>query len=269
MYYDTKDEITIDRIRVDQTLYMNFKNDVSYKAGDKFLIFAEHQSTINPNMCIRSLMYAGRAYEQMIPVRSRYSSKKTEIPLPEFYVFYNGMEDYPEETVIKLSDSYKIKTDDPLLELKVKVININLNKNHELLKKCPVLHEYMQFIDAVREQRKTGERESIRKAVEHCIRKDILKGYLSRKASEVRNMLIAEYDYEMDIAVKVEEAVEDAVKEVTEEVTREVTKKVRTADIKLYIHALKRLGLSMDEIASNLRLDFSLTDDELKDVINF
>ncbi len=70
----TKDEIKIDRIRVDQTLYMNFKNDVSYKAGGKFLIFAEHQSTINPNMCIRSLMYAGRAYEQMVPIKSRYST---------------------------------------------------------------------------------------------------------------------------------------------------------------------------------------------------
>ncbi len=113
----------------------------------------------------------------------------------------------------------------------------------------------IQPIDAVREQKKHGERESIKKAVEQCIKQDILREYLTRKASEVRNMLIAEYDYEMDIAVKVEEAVEDAVKENTKEC------------IKLFIGTLKKNGLSMKQIAPAIQTDFSLTDEELNELM--
>ena len=43
-------------------------------------------------------------------------------------------------------------------------------------------------------------------AIKECMREGILKEYLKRKASEVINMLLAEYDYETDIAVQREEA---------------------------------------------------------------
>ena len=43
-------------------------------------------------------------------------------------------------------------------------------------------------------------------AVKICIEKGILKDYLLRKSKEVINMLIAEYDYDTDIAVQREEA---------------------------------------------------------------
>lgn len=46
-----------------------------------------------------------------------------------------------------------------------------------------------------------------KKAIEECIQNGILAEYLKRKGSEVRNMLIAEYDYETDIRIKQEEAI--------------------------------------------------------------
>lgn len=49
-------------------------------------------------------------------------------------------------------------------------------------------------------------------AIRECIRNDILSDYLSRKGSEVENMLIAEYDYDLDIEVQREEAMEDGIK---------------------------------------------------------
>ena len=53
------------------------------------------------------------------------------IPTPEFYVFYNGDEPCPAEKVMKLSDAYLDKSKAPMLELTVKVININLPENHQ------------------------------------------------------------------------------------------------------------------------------------------
>ncbi|MEG2146943.1 MAG: hypothetical protein RRY06_10025, partial [Lachnospiraceae bacterium] len=76
------------RFRVDNVLYMNFKNDVSFGVPGKILVFAEHQSTINYNMPLRSLMYVGRAYEQIVKVKDRYKKALVKLPTPEFYTFY-------------------------------------------------------------------------------------------------------------------------------------------------------------------------------------
>ena len=47
----------IRRFRVDNTIYMNFQNDISFDAGGKVIVFGEHQSTVNENMSLRSLLY--------------------------------------------------------------------------------------------------------------------------------------------------------------------------------------------------------------------
>ena len=43
----------IRRFRVDNTIYMNFQNDISFDAGGKVIVFGEHQSTVNENMPLR------------------------------------------------------------------------------------------------------------------------------------------------------------------------------------------------------------------------
>ena len=68
----------IRKFKIDTTMYMNFQNDISFNAGGNVFVFGEHQSTINSNMPLRSLMYIGRAYEQIVPTRSRY--KKDLVP---------------------------------------------------------------------------------------------------------------------------------------------------------------------------------------------
>lgn len=50
----------IRKIRVENVLYMNFKNDISFDVGGKLIVFGEHQSTINENMALRNLLYIGR-----------------------------------------------------------------------------------------------------------------------------------------------------------------------------------------------------------------
>jgi hypothetical protein len=200
---------TVEKIRVGNELYMNFKNDVSFGLGGKLLVLAEHQSTVNENMPLRSLLYIGRAFEQLVPVKDRYRRKKVPLPKPEIYVFYNGREKYVKEKILYLSDSYMINDDEPMLELKVKVININPEQNHEVLEKCPVLRDYSIFIDTIRKYQGQRDDNVYEKAIRECIDKGILVDYLRIHGSEVVNMLMSEYNYEQDIEVQREEAFEE------------------------------------------------------------
>ncbi|SHK00059.1 hypothetical protein [Hespellia stercorisuis] len=203
-------ETKVKKMRVDKTLYMNFENDSSFGVEDKILIFSEQQSTINANMPLRNLMYCGRAYEQIVPVKDRYKKQQVKIPKPEFYTFYNGLEWKEKETVLRISDAFQVQDDDPTLELQVKVININPDIGHDLPGRCPTLKEYGIFIDTIRKYQESEGKDdlssAIEKAIEECVNRGILVGYLEKKGSEVRNMLIAEYDYDMDIEVQREEA---------------------------------------------------------------
>jgi len=92
--------ITINTLR--DVLFMGIINDISFEIGGKLVVLIEHQSTINPNMALRLLMYIARVYEKIIGDRNIYSSRLLRIPRPEFYVLYNGIAPYPDrETLTK------------------------------------------------------------------------------------------------------------------------------------------------------------------------
>ncbi len=92
------------------------------------------------------------------------------------------------------------------LELTVKVFNINKSKGAQVLSRCKTLDEYSLFVEEVRIQTQRDPENGFTNAVKICIEKGILKEYLQRKSREVINMLVAEYDYDTDIAVQREEA---------------------------------------------------------------
>ena len=87
--------------------------------------------------------------------------------------------------------------------------NINPDAGHEVPEKCPILKEYGQFIDTIRKYQDEGEEDAYEHAIKECIRQGILADCLTKRGSEVVNMLVAEYDYEMDIEVQREEAFEE------------------------------------------------------------
>ena len=196
----------VENIRLDNVMYMNIINDVSCLVDGKIIVLAEHQSTINENMPLRFLEYIARLYEKLQAPTDRYLRKLSKIPTPEFYVFYNGKEDYPETTVLKLSDAFITKPEHAPLELEVKVYNINKSKGVEVLTRCKTLDEYSLFVEEVRKQTQLDSENGFTNAVKICIEKGILKEYLMRKSREVINMLVAEYDYDTDIAVQREES---------------------------------------------------------------
>lgn len=218
----TLDEIKIQDIRIDNVIYMNFRNDMAFNYNDRLLILSEHQSTINNNMPLRSLMHIGRTYEKLVPMRERYKKRMAKIPKPEFYVLYNGTEVMDNEKILKLSDAYiddenskeihknhLDNNEEYSLQLIVRILNINLEAEADILDKCPILKEYAQFVSCVRRHKELDEKNAMENAIKECIDNDILKDYLLRRGSEVVNMLCAEYDYDMDIAVQREESYED------------------------------------------------------------
>ena len=196
----------VENIRLDNVMYMNIINDVSCLVDNKIIVLAEHQSTVNENMPLRFLQYLARIYEKLQAPTDRYLRKLSKIPAPEFYVFYNGLEDYPETTTLKLSDAFMTKPEHVPLELTVQVLNINTDKANKVLAACKPLEEYSLFVEEVRKQTQLASANGFTNAVKICIEKGILKEYLQRKSREVINMLVAEYDYDTDIAVQREEA---------------------------------------------------------------
>ena len=159
-------------------------------------------------MPLRNLMHVGRVYELLVSTDDRYKRHTVPLPKPEFYTFYNGTETWGKEKILRLSDAYVIQDEEPMLELVVKMININPKVGHEVLERCQVLKEYGLFIDTVQELQDAGDPDSIKHAIEKCIEQGILADYLKKRGSEVVNMLIAKYDYDTDIRVQREEAQE-------------------------------------------------------------
>ena len=205
--------VELEPLRLEQVMYMAFRNDVACLVDGKIIVLVEHQSTINANMPLRFLQYAARLYERIQNPRDRYLRRLKKIPTPEFYVFYNGKEDYPESTTLRLSDAFITAPEKPSLEVVVSVTNINYTKGSRILHTCKPLKEYTLFIEAVRRHTKFDPENGFQNAIKECIQNDILREYLQRKSKEVMNMLIAEYDYDVDIAVQREEEREIALQE--------------------------------------------------------
>jgi predicted transposase/invertase (TIGR01784 family) len=212
------DDLPVNINTLQDVLYMTQINDLSFEIGGKLVVLIEHQSTINPNMALRLLMYIGRLYEKMVKNKRIYSSKKLAIPRPEFFVLYNGKEPYPNKAVLHLSDLFE-KIEIPgieektLLELEVQVININEGRNEGIVRKCRELNGYSAFIAKTREyEQELGNLEAaLKKAVEYCCQHDIIKEFLEKHAQEVMSMLMTEFNLDDAIAVRIEETKEDIV----------------------------------------------------------
>jgi hypothetical protein len=155
-------------------------------------------------------MYIARVYEKIINPKDVYKQDLIKIPRPEFIVLYNGLDKYPKEKILKLSDAFEkagIKNA-PELELNVRVLNINKGHNLKLEQKSKSLAGYSAFVASVREFQSQGcsLKESIKKAVVYCLNKNILRDYLKRNSSEVVNMLYTEFKLEDFVAVREKEA---------------------------------------------------------------
>jgi predicted transposase/invertase (TIGR01784 family) len=233
-------------------LFKDLINDISFEIDGKLVVLVEHQSTINENMALRFLMYIGRIYEKITKGKNIYAKKLIEIPVPEFFVLYNGVDPCPDQEICRLSDSFKKLDSLGLmgksalsLELTVRVININEGRNQALAARCKKLAEYSAFIAKVRSfMKELGNlKEAIKKAINFCQKHDILREFLELHATEVLNMLMTEWNWDDALAVAREEGREDGLEEEKLRIARNLLAKGSTFEFVQEI-----TGLDMETI---------------------
>ena len=193
--YTNADDLFIKTI--DDVIYMGMKNDVSFLI-DCYLSLYEHQSTLNPNMPLRGLMYFGKMYSRYVTEKdfNIYSSKQIKIPTPQYYVFYNGDTNAPDRKVLYLSDAFEAPVKNGNYEWTATMLNINYGHNHQLMEKCTILKEYSIFVARVKTEVKGSHdlRSAIEKAIDSCIADGILADFLKARKAEVIEMCITEYN---------------------------------------------------------------------------
>jgi len=209
--YSEDTEVVINTL--ENVLFMDRYNDISFVIDGKFVVLLEYQSTLNNNLPLRFLLYVSRVYEKMINNKNIYKEALIKIPKPEFYAFYCGSRDFPDEKVLKLSDAFIESDIAPDLDLQVRVININYGKSKEFLEKCKSIKDYSYFVSLVNKFKKQEQtlEEAIKMAIEKCIKEGILKEFLEANGSEVANMLMTEFNLEDAKEVWEEEAIKKTI----------------------------------------------------------
>lgn len=196
--YSDPDEITF--YTIEDAIYISRKNDVAILLDNRLSLW-EHQSSYNPNMPLRGLIYFGQMYDKYITIEEKniFGKKLIKIPTPKYLVFYNGDDNLPGISKYKLSDAFAEKDEFKEFEWTATVYNLNAGRNDELLKNCHVLSDYMTFVNKVKDNRKNGldTTYAVDKAVKDCIGEDILKDVLTKHRAEVVGMVLTEFNEEV------------------------------------------------------------------------
>ena len=191
---------------LENAIYMTVKNDISFLIDGRLSLY-EHQSTYNPNLPLRFLIYIAKLYSRMTRNANLYGTKVIRIPPPEFLTFYNGKEELPDRTVLNLSDMYEKEDPHAGLELSAVMLNISGKHNQKLKDACRTLKEYALYTDKVRKYVEEMElADAVEQAIRECIAEGVLKDFLEKHRAEAKEMSIFEYDQEKHMRQEREEA---------------------------------------------------------------
>lgn len=183
---------------LDNAIFIKIRNDVSFILA-KSLYLYEHQSTYNPNMPLRGFFYFADLYKRIVDKSSLFYKTLVKIPIPKYVVFYNGTDkdSVPDISYLRLSDAFDCEEKPAGFEWTATMININTGSNSELMKKCKIISDYSEFVSTIRKYNCEYElKDAILKAVEYCIKNDILKEILIKFRNEVCIMSWDEFDEE-------------------------------------------------------------------------
>ena len=212
-------------------VFIGMKNDLSFVINNNLNLF-EHQSTINLNMPLRALYYISDVFKSMYYGKILYQTKQIKIIAPKIIMFYNGAKEVPDQYELRLSDAFIVPEANPDLEVVVHVININEGHNQDLFEKCSILKEYSIFSARIRqaftsyqeykkEHLSNDNTESdeevlvnyIKKAIDSCIRDNILTDILQKERNRVMETILSHFDADEYVSFLKEEAYEEAYEE--------------------------------------------------------
>ena len=196
--YENPEDIQYNTI--EDAVYLGMRNDVSFIIVDELHLW-EHQSTYNPNMPMRFLLYAAKLYEKYIAGSDYYpySSVLQPAPRPKCVCFYNGTGNQPERKILRLSEAFGGEGD---IEVLVTMLNINYGKNKALMAVCEPLSEYAWLVEAIRGNQRTMRNleAAIDAAIEEMPDEFVIKRFLLQNKAEVKGMFLTEYDQEKVLA---------------------------------------------------------------------
>ena len=252
---DTELEI----VTLDNSIFGDLKNDLAFIIDNKFIILIEHQSTVNPNMPLRMLIYLAQQYEKLCYSNEIYSSRRIYVPVPEFYVFYNGTAEIPIEGELKLSDAFKVKCDTIPLEVIVKIINVNYEKGAALLERSRTLNEYSRFIYRIREKSRDMKlQQAVEETIDECMKEGMLKDFLKKNGGEIMSILCHELTREECEAIRENDGylrgLEEGEARGRAEGEARGEAKGRTKEKRVIAQNLKSAGIPIDIIVENTGL---------------
>ena len=142
------------------------------------------------------------------------------LPAPRLIEFYNGIEEQPEETILRLSDSFPEGAVSDI-EVTVRMINVNYGNNKELMKACKPLEEYSWLVAEIRKNNETKDKDGTSSAIDKAITAMpddfLIKPFLEAHRAEVKGMLMEEYNEAEVLERTREEGKEEGRKEGREE----------------------------------------------------
>ena len=184
----------IEKIALENVLLIRRYNDAAMGVRDKLIILVEQQSTVNPNMPVRLLLYIAGEYEKIIKkngdYKSLYSSKLITLPAPEFYVVYTGNKECGD--YMHLTDAFPGEyRDNSFLELDIKVIK-DEDKNN-------ILGGYIAFVKKAEKLKRTEGytfTKALKEAVAWCREENILAGFMEERSEEMMELMLEEWNIE-------------------------------------------------------------------------
>ncbi len=184
---------------IENVIYLTMRNDISFLVDSQMTLF-EQQSTYNPNMPLRGLMYFAQLYQMYLSKidRTLHENRLVKIPYPKFIVFYNGSKETEDIEYLRLSDAFENKEKCGDFEWTAEMINININHSKALQKKCKPLYDYVRYVARIKDNRKQGMTASdvVNEAVDWAIKENLLDGFFKIQKEEVLAMSLTEYDAE-------------------------------------------------------------------------
>lgn len=250
-HYDDPAMLTITTL--DNAIYMTMENDLSFIIDMRLALY-EQQSTVNPNLPLRFLMYITDIYSAYTKDMNIYGSKKVQIPLPSFVIFYNGVKSQPDRTEFLLSELFHPTTDQPALELKAVMLNINKGHNQELMNASHTLRDYSEYVARIRTySAEMPLTDAVEKAITECIHENILRDFLLKNRAEAKAMSIYEYDEEKTLRMFREEGYEDGE---------------RNGKIQATIEMCLEFNLSSDAIVQKLMTKFQFSENQAQEYLD-
>ena len=238
---------------LDNAIYMTMENDLSFIIDMRLALY-EQQSTVNPNLPLRFLMYITDIYSAYTKDMNIYGSKKVQIPLPSFVIFYNDVKSQPDRTEFLLSELFHPTTDQPALELKAVMLNINKGHNQELMNACHTLRDYSEYVARIRTySAEMPLTDAVEKAITECIHENILRDFLLKNRAEAKAMSIYEYDEEKTLRMFREEGYEDGE---------------RNGKIQATIEMCLEFNLSSDAIVQKLMTKFQFSENQAQEYLD-